>query len=84
MRRLHHFLKEEEGFQTQAARRLCTFLPGSMWVLFSDGLAHGLMRGRFCLEHSFFVPLVSLVRPEEAPLSYLERVGTRAPGRRAG
>jgi hypothetical protein len=84
MLRFHHFLKEEEGFQTQAARRLWTFAPGAMWLLFSDGLAHAQMRGRFSLEHSFFVPQVCLVRPEEAPLAHLERAGTRTPTRRAG
>jgi 3-deoxy-D-manno-oct-2-ulosonic acid (Kdo) hydroxylase len=84
MLRLHHFLKEEEGFQAQAGRRLWTFAPGSTWLLFSDGLAHALMRGRFSLEHSFFVPHECLARPEEAPVSHLERAGTHAPSRRAG
>jgi 3-deoxy-D-manno-oct-2-ulosonic acid (Kdo) hydroxylase len=82
MLRLHHFLKEDETFQTQAARRLWTFASGSMWLLFSDGVAHALMRGRFSLEHSFFVPAECLVRPEESPLAQLALAGV-AP-RRAG
>ena len=82
MLRLHHFLKEDETFQTQAARRLWTFRPGSTWLLFSDGASHALMRGRFSLEHSFFVPAECLVRPEESPLAHLALAGV-AP-RRAG
>lgn len=84
MLRLHHFLKEDEEFQTQAARHLWTFGPWSMWLLFSDGVAHAHMRGRFSLEHSFFVPFECLTRPNEAPLAWLERAGPGAPRRRAG
>ncbi|HKB00621.1 MAG TPA: Kdo hydroxylase family protein [Gemmataceae bacterium] len=82
MLRLHHFLKEDEAFQAQAARRLWTFPPGSMWLLFSDGVAHAQMRGRYSLEHSFFVPAECLVRPEDSPLAQLAVAGI-AP-RRAG
>jgi hypothetical protein len=84
MSRLHHQMKEDEGFQAQAARRLWTFPSGSMWLVFADGLAHALMRGRFALEHSFFVSPQSLVRPDESPLSHLIRAGAKAIARRAG
>jgi hypothetical protein len=84
MLRLHHQLKEDEGFQAQAARRLWTFSPGSMWLLFSDGLAHALMRGRFALEHSFFVPHANLARPDLAPLNQLVRAGANSAVRLAG
>ena len=84
MLRLHHFLKENEGFQAQAARRLWTFPPGSMWLLFSDGLAHALLRGRFSLEHSFFVPHECLTRREDAPVSHLVQLGASIASRRAG
>jgi hypothetical protein len=83
MLRLHHFLKQDEAFQAQAARRMWTFPPGSMWVLFADGVAHAQLRGRYALEHSFFVPVESLHRPAESPLV---RLAAPRPGasRRAG
>ena len=84
MLRLHHQLKEDEVFQAQAARRLWTFPPGAAWLLFSDGLAHALMRGRFALEHSFFVPHANLTRPDLAPLAQLIRAGANPAVRRAG
>jgi hypothetical protein len=84
MLRLHHKLKEDEAFQAQAARRLWTFAPGAAWLLFSDGLAHALMRGRFTLEHSFFVLHESLGRPDLSPLSQLVRAGVKPPARKAG
>jgi hypothetical protein len=83
MLRLHHFLKEEDQFQAHAARRVWTFPPGSVWVLFADGVAHAQLRGRFVLEHSFFVPRKCLIRPDESPLARLVELG-RALNRRAG
>jgi len=84
MLRLHHFLKEDEGFQAQAARRMWTFPPRSMWLLFSDSVAHAMLRGRFALDHSFFVPLECLVRPVDSPLLMLEESGLNSDSRRAG
>jgi 3-deoxy-D-manno-oct-2-ulosonic acid (Kdo) hydroxylase len=84
MLRLHHFLKEDQAFQMQAARKMWSFPPGSMWLLFSDGLAHAQLRGRFALEHSFFVPQECLELPEESPLGVLLASGRQAIARRAG
>jgi hypothetical protein len=83
MLRLHHFLKENEAFQSQATRRVCTFAPGTAWLLFSDGLAHAQLRGRFVLEHSFFVSPESLVQPAEWPVGIVAAM-TNMPTRRVG
>ena len=72
MLRLHDFLKESQGFQTKAARKVHTFAPGAMWALFADALAHAQLRGRYALEHSFFVDSSCLVNPEASPLALLE------------
>jgi len=84
MLRLHHFLKEDESFQAQPARRMWTFPPRSMWLLFSDAVSHGLLRGRFALDHSFFVDQDCLSRPAESPLEELVRFGRSVVSRRAG
>ncbi len=74
MLRLHHFLKESEPFQAQAPRKVCSFAPQSAWMLFSDGLAHAQLRGRFALEHSYFVPPDCLVQPADWPVTILTMV----------
>jgi hypothetical protein len=79
--RMHHFLKTDEAFQDRGVKRFWSFPPGSAWLLFADGLSHAVLRGRYALEHSFFVPRESWARPADAPLAYLERLAT--PGRRA-
>lgn len=84
MLRLHHFLKESEANQTQATRRVCTFPPGTAWLLFSDGLAHAQLRGRFTLEHSFFVPPECLLQPAEWPVNVLVAATRKESARRVG
>lgn len=84
MLKLHHFLKEDDTFQAQASRRVWSFPPGSMWLLFADGVAHAQLRGQFSLEHSYFVPLACLAHPVEAPVHLLSAAGASDMTRRAG
>jgi len=73
MLRLHQFLKSNEEYQERALLRLCHFQPGEAWLAFTDGVSHAELRGQFALEHSFFVPLNVLSRPELAPASLLQQ-----------
>ncbi len=73
MLRLHHFLKTNEHFQERAPKRFWHFPPGSAWLAFTDALSHADLRGRFALEHSFFIAPQSLVLPHRAPAAALER-----------
>jgi 3-deoxy-D-manno-oct-2-ulosonic acid (Kdo) hydroxylase len=79
--KMHHVLKADDSFQELGRKRYWSFPPGSAWVLFADGLSHAVLRGRFALEHSFFVPREALVCPDAAPLSALEQL--TVPARRA-
>jgi hypothetical protein len=71
MRRLHDGLKHSYEFQTRAPRRRWSFPPGSAWLAMTDGCTHAELRGRFALEHSFFVSPSVLVLPELAPAALL-------------
>lgn len=73
MLRFHDFLKSNEKYQEGCAKRFWNFPPGSVWLLFGDGLAHAELRGRFALELSFFVPPEALHLPDLAPVSLLAR-----------
>ena len=81
---LHPYLRSDEEFQEKAQRRLWNFPPASVWVLFSDGLSHAVLRGQFALEHSYFVPQSALARPELSPLRQLVEAGEAHRLRRAG
>jgi hypothetical protein len=74
MLRLHHFLKTNDHFQESAPKRFWSFAPGVAWLAFTDALSHADLRGRFALEHSFFVAPHSLALPDLAPAALLQRL----------
>ncbi len=74
MHRFHDYLMRNDAFQTQCAKTVWHFLPGSVWVLMGDACSHAVLRGQYALEQSFRVSHTSLVVPEESPLSLLERM----------
>jgi hypothetical protein len=67
MLRLHHFLKSCDDFQERSPRRLWHFPPGAAWLLFTDGVTHAELRGRYALDQSFFIASETLALPDEAP-----------------
>lgn len=71
MLRLHDFLKSDLDFQQRGPRRLWRFPPGSAWLAMTDACTHADLRGRFALEHSFFVAPHVLALPDVAPASLL-------------
>ncbi len=83
MLRLHDVLKGDEKYQEQSRKRLWKFPPDSAWVVFSDGVSHAALRGRYALEHSYFVPQDCLVLPDESPTALLAQACAVAGGRRA-
>lgn len=73
MLRLHDFLKGCDSYQDRAVKRIWTFPSGSAWLGMTDAVAHAVLRGRFALEHSFFVSQEVLALPEESPAAILAR-----------
>jgi hypothetical protein len=73
MLRLHDFLKRNEQFQEKGRKRVWQFAPGAMWLVFTDTASHAALRGRYALEHSYFVSPEALALPAESPPALLER-----------
>lgn len=73
LRRLHDYLKANSDFQARSPRRLWRFPPGSVWLAMTDGCCYAELRGRFALEHSFFIAPAVLVHPDQAPAVLLAR-----------
>lgn len=82
MLRFHNFLKLHEDFQERGAKHLWSFAPGSVWLAMTDACSHAVLRGRFALEHSYFVPTSLLALPDEAPAALVERASRERPHRR--
>jgi hypothetical protein len=75
MVRFQRFLKRNAEFQEHARRTFWHFRPGDAWLVMPDGIAYAELRGRFALEHSFFVSPESLALPAIAPAVQLARTG---------
>jgi hypothetical protein len=73
MLRFHDYLKACEEFQEKGPKRFWKFVPGSAWLVFTDTASHAALRGRFALEHSYFVLPQTLALPQESPPALLER-----------
>jgi 3-deoxy-D-manno-octulosonic acid hydroxylase-like protein len=73
MLRFHNFLKANEAFQEGCPKRFWHFPPGSAWLAMTDTASHAALRGRFALEHSYFITPQSLALPAESPPALLER-----------
>jgi hypothetical protein len=82
MLRFHDYLKLHEEFQEKGPKYLHSFPPGSVWVAMTDTCSHAVLRGRYALEHSYFVSPTVLALPEESPPVLLQKA-CAAPIRRA-
>ncbi len=75
---LHDWLKENHDFQENAPKFELKFAPGCCWMVYTDGVPHAVMSGRYALEQTFIVPVEALVSPHAAPLNVLQDLtGTR-------
>jgi hypothetical protein len=74
MHRFHNFLKENERFQAECPKQRWEFPPNSSWLVFTDMVSHAVVEGQFALEQTFIVAREAMVRPEQAPISILEKL----------
>jgi len=74
MMRFHNYLKENEEFQKSCPKDHWAFPPGSCWAVFTDQVSHAALEGQYALEQTILVPRHSLLNPEKAPVSVLERL----------
>jgi len=77
MLRFHDYLKENTEFQEKAPKQHLDFPPLSTWLVFTDGVAHAAMSGRYALEQTLLIPAGALVSPEHAPFRVLESIAGR-------
>jgi len=71
MVRFHNFLKANDDFQERCTKKVWTFPPNSCWLAFTDTASHAVLRGRYALEHSYFIAPEVLALPDESPPALL-------------
>lgn len=77
MLRFHDYLKENVEFQERAPKSRLDFPPLSTWLVYTDGVAHAAMSGRFALEQTLLIPAEALVSVDYAPFRVLETIAGR-------
>jgi hypothetical protein len=77
MLRFHDYLKENREFQAKCRKIRMEFPPGATWIVFTDGVAHAVLSGRFAIEQTFLVSPRALVAPQFAPYKILEKIAGR-------
>jgi len=79
MLHFHDWLKENERYQEEErAKPVQEFPPGCTWLVYTDGVPHAALSGKFALEHTFIIPREALVEPAAAPISILEKLSGKA------
>jgi 3-deoxy-D-manno-oct-2-ulosonic acid (Kdo) hydroxylase len=77
MLRFHDYLKENAEFQERAPKSRLDFPPLSTWLVYTDGVAHAAMSGRYAFEQTLLIPPDALVSPNQAPFRILESIAGR-------
>lgn len=78
MLQLHDLSKEDDAYQADAPCEHVSFPPGATWMVFTDGVVHAAMGGRYAFEQTFYVPVSAMVDPPASPLRTLERLTGKA------
>jgi len=81
MRRLHNYMKDDEGFRRDlTGYQEIRFPPYSAWAVFTDGVTHASLEGQFALVTTMIVRREHMRWPERAPFNTLL---ARSPARAA-
>jgi 3-deoxy-D-manno-oct-2-ulosonic acid (Kdo) hydroxylase len=78
MLRFHDLLKEDTQYQERTAKRRIEFPPNTTWLVYTDGVPHAVLSGRYALEQTFIVSPEAQVAPEVTPIHVLEKMYGRA------
>ncbi|WP_341676019.1 Kdo hydroxylase family protein [Niveibacterium sp. SC-1] len=71
---LHDAMKHDLDYQRDCPQETVRFPAGSVWVCFSDQVAHAAMSGQFMMEQTYFLEAEHMAHPELSPLGVLERL----------
>jgi hypothetical protein len=77
MRQMRNITKVDVDYQKNTARKVVEFPPGSTWVLFTDDVLHGALKGQYAFEQTFWLDVKAMHDPERSPLRVLERLAAR-------
>jgi hypothetical protein len=77
MRQMRNITKVDTDYQKNTARKVLEFPTGSTWMLFTDNVLHGALKGQYAFEQTFWLDVNAMREPERSPLRVLERLHER-------
>jgi hypothetical protein len=77
MRQMRNITKVDVDYQKNTARKVVEFPTGSTWVLFTDNVLHGALKGQYAFEQTFWLDVKAMREPARSPLRVLERLSAR-------
>jgi hypothetical protein len=77
MLQIHDAMKSDLSYQQNSHQTEFEFLPGDVWVCFSDQTSHAAMSGQFMMEQTYNLPIDALYEPMSSPLAILSRITKR-------
>jgi len=77
MLQIHDAMKFDLSYQQNCHQTEFEFLPGDVWVCFSDQTSHAAMSGQFMMEQTYNLPVDALYEPMSSPLAILSRLTNR-------
>ncbi|MFI4918415.1 MAG: Kdo hydroxylase family protein [Legionellales bacterium] len=66
---LHDTMKLDDQYQNQVNKTQINFPAQSSWIVFTDHVSHAALSGQYLLEHTFYLPVDNMDKPECSPLS---------------
>jgi hypothetical protein len=77
MRQMRNITKVDTDYQKNTGRKVIEFPTGSTWMLFTDNVLHGALKGQYAFEQTFWLDVTTMREPERSPLRILERLHKR-------
>lgn len=77
MLHFHDYLKANDYFQANCDKAKLEFPPNTTWMVYTDGVPHAALSGRYALEQTYIVPVEALVAKDKAPITILEAICNR-------
>jgi len=71
MLKIHDAMKSDISYQKNCPQAQFNFMPGDVWVCFSDQTSHAAMSGQFMMEQTYNLPIKALYEPQSSPLALL-------------
>jgi hypothetical protein len=77
MRQMRNITKVDADYQKNTPRKVLEFPTGSTWMLFTDNVLHGAVKGQYAFEQTFWLDVNAMREQERSPLRVLERLHER-------